>query len=288
MIKLPFLNKEFASKEETVKFLKENRKRLIDLKKSKDHETPTVKFQYSFEYQKTVTNKAEEEEIVSPQDADTIKVKVVMNTTNYLDSHFDVHLPGIWKKTIEQNAAKGFYHIQEHQTSKFDYIIAYPEDVKVYTEFKNWSELGYSFPGQTECLIFESIIRKDVNPLMFERYKKKRVREHSVGMRYMQIELAVYDPEDEKEMDFWNKYIGQIVNREVAEEYGFFWVVPEAKLREGSAVPFGSNDTTPTLEVEEKENTEDSDKSISNEPSPDIQQEPQTTQKFPPSSLLIY
>jgi len=40
-------------------------------------------------------------------------------------------------------------------------------------------------------------------------------------------------------MDFWNKYIAQVVNRDKAERYGFFWVVTEAILREGSSVLFG-------------------------------------------------
>jgi hypothetical protein len=31
-----------------------------------------------------------------------IKVKVVINTTNIIDSHNDCHIPNIWKKTLQE------------------------------------------------------------------------------------------------------------------------------------------------------------------------------------------
>jgi hypothetical protein len=50
-------------------------------------------------------------------------------------------------------------------------------------------------------------------------------------------------------MDFWNKYYKDIINKEFVDEYGFFWVVNEIKLLEVSAVLFGANELTPTLEI---------------------------------------
>ncbi|HPZ10702.1 MAG TPA: hypothetical protein PL110_21610, partial [Candidatus Eremiobacteraeota bacterium] len=43
----------------------------------------------------------------------------------------------------------------------------------------------------------------------------------------------------------------------VADERGYFWVVKEAKIIEGSAVVMGSNSATPTLENKEFEAVED-------------------------------
>ena len=66
---------------------------------------------------------------------------------------------------------------------------------------------------------------------MFEQYAKGYVKEHSVGMRYVSIQLCMnsenkYDI-DEKEN--WDKYIDKVANREDAENAGFFYAVTEAK-----------------------------------------------------------
>ena len=49
--------------------------------------------------------------------------------------------------------------------------------------------------------------------------------------------------------NYFQENKAKAANPEVAEEYGYFWVVGEAKDREGSAVVLGSNFVTPTLEV---------------------------------------
>jgi hypothetical protein len=55
------------------------------------------------------------------------------------------------------------------------------------------------------------------------------------------------------------------LNKNIADEYGFFWVVTEIKLLECSCVLFGANEITPTLEV--KHNTQhEPDESTQSEP----------------------
>lgn len=178
-------------------------------------------------------------------DTDPLKVKSVINTTNIIDRHMDAHMPGLWKKSIQEN--KMIMHIQEHKMS-FDSIISEGSDLKVMTKKMPWSELGFNFEGNTEALIFDSNVRKDRNSYMHGEYAKGHVKNHSVGMRYMQLVLAVNDPDFGAEFEAWEKYIDKVVNPEVAEDAGLFWVVKEAKLIEGSAVPIGSNWVTPTLE----------------------------------------
>ena len=94
------------------------------------------------------------------------------------------------------------------------------------------------------------------NEFMFNQYAKGYVKNHSVGMRYVKLELAINSESkwDVEEKEIWDKYIDDIANKEVAEERGYFWAVTEAKIIEGSAVPIGSNTITPTLEVEAKNN----------------------------------
>jgi hypothetical protein len=102
---------------------------------------------------------------------------------------------------------------------------------------------------------------------MFDQYTDGNVKEHSVGMRYVKLLLAINSDRqgDEEFKDNWDKYIDQVANRKAAEDQGYFWPILEAKIIEGSAVVKGSNSVTPTLEVSEtKDNNSNENKD--NEP----------------------
>ena len=176
---------------------------------------------------------------------DGLKVKSVINTTNIMDSHSDVHLPGLWKKSVSEN--KNLYLLQEHQMT-FSHIIS--DEVKASIMQTTFKDLGINLEGSTEALVFESILKSDRNPFMFSQYSKGFVKNHSVGMQYMKIDLAVNDSEWEKEFKLFNDTLPKIANKTEAEEQGYFFVVTEAKVMEGSAVPIGSNWATPTISVE--------------------------------------
>ena len=193
------------------------------------------------------TKSANKSESVSSEPISEIKVKAVINTTNFLDSHGDVHIPGIWNKSLKEN--NRIMHIQEHQSSSFDKIIASGDDLKASAETMTWKELGYNAIGTTQALVFESTVKESRNKYMFNQYKQGFVNNHSVGMRYVKMELAVNDEDYEKEKNFYDKYISQVINKEDAEQLGYFWVVTEAKVIEGSAVPMGSNPITPTTNI---------------------------------------
>lgn len=176
---------------------------------------------------------------------DEFTVKVVINTTNVLDSHGDVHIKGLWKKSIKEN--RRMMHVQEHKSNEFNKIIADGNDLKVFTKTMSFKELGFESEDKTEALIFQSNIKKSRNPFMHEQYAKGYVSNHSVGMRYVKMALCAKDERYEEEYANWNKYIGEVANKEDAEARGYFWAVTEAKAIEGSAVPVGSNAITPTL-----------------------------------------
>jgi hypothetical protein len=178
----------------------------------------------------------------------TIEVACVINTTNWMDSHQDVHLPGLWKKSLAD--ARLLYLLQEHSMT-FKGIIT--DEVKALTRKMTWRSLGLEVPGETEALIFNCTIPKDRNTFMFHEYRLKRVKNHSVGMSYVDLAMAINDEDYKEEFAVWNKYIGQIANPDVAEDYGYFWAIKEAKIIEGSAVPIGSNIITPTLDTNQKE-----------------------------------
>lgn len=214
-------------------------------------------------------------------ESDTIKAQLVINTTNIMDSHNDVHIPGIWKKTLQEK--KNPYLLQEHKMS-FQNIIS--DNVKAKILNTTFSELGIKkLEGSTQALVFNAEISKERNEYMFNQYAKGYVKEHSVGMRYVKIDLAVNDERYEDEFKVWKKYIDEVANKDLAESKGYFWAVTEAKLVEGSAVVMGSNYATPTMSLESKENIEAGATTSENEPG-QATQKPDDAEKVSAQILL--
>ena len=237
-----YLGKEFSTQKELFSFLVENKQRLIAQKKQSTKHADCVVFSLLAD-EKDNANKSNNP--IAASKLDEIKVKIVLNTTNLMDSHSDVHIPGLWSKTLSE--AKFLTHLQEHQM-KFDKIISDGNDLKSYTVKMPWLEVGEKYEGETEALIFESIIKRSRNEYMFKAYANGWVKNHSVGMGYVKIVMCINDKDYGAEFEAWEKYISFVANKERAEEKGYFWAVTEAKLYEGSAVPMGSNWATPTLE----------------------------------------
>ena len=243
-----FPDREFNSKEELFKALKENKPSLIALKKSTEKRADAVSYVNS-EISKINANK---EENGTQTEIDKLQVKVVINTTNFIDSHNDLHINGIWNRSVSNQ--KEFLHLQEHDRD-FDKVIS--DSAKGYVESVSWKSLGLPYNGKTEALIFDSLIEKKRNEFMFKQYANGWVKNHSVGMRYVKIDLAVNSESewDKDEKELWDKYYPVVANKEVADERGYFWVVSEAKVIEGSAVVMGSNSATPTLLVESNQDS---------------------------------
>jgi hypothetical protein len=126
------------------------------------------------------------------------------------------------------------------------------DELKASVKSYTWSELGFlDFKGSTEALVFDAVINSDRNEYMFEQYFKGRVKQHSVGMQYVNLYLCINSDEKyyREEKNNWDKYINEVVNKQDAIDLGYFWAVTEAKVVEGSAVLRGSNYATPTLSV---------------------------------------
>ena len=245
---------KFETKSELYEFLIEQKSTLIAQKMNITKHADGVGVSLEADRGITITNKAD-----PSSNEKEIKVKAVINTTNIMDSHKDVHIPGLWSKSLREN--KRIMHIQEHQSSSFDKIIASGEDLKASTKTMSWESLGFNAKGNTQALVFDSTVKASRNKYMFDLYKDGFVDNHSVGMRYVKISMAINSDDDAyiTEKAVWDKYYPEIANNKEADNTGYFWAVTEAKVIEGSAVPMGSNPITPTI-------------SIKNEPSKDTQQ----------------
>ncbi len=240
----------FKSKEDKFDWLAENCEELICEAKTQ------IKYADAFGGVEVVSDQfgsaekqlQNKESVASIEDASSIKVSAVINTTNLFDSHKDVHIPGLWNKSLKTYTR--VKHLQEH-SMRFKDVIADKDDLQVSTKEFTWEELGFDYHGKTQALVFDSNVRKDRNPYMFEQYAKGHVDNHSVGMQYVKVLFAMNSEKDEHAQYKinWDKYIDQVANKADAEKSGYMWIVLEAKAIEGSAVVNGSNFATPTQSV---------------------------------------
>lgn len=172
-----------------------------------------------------------------------LKRAIVANTYNWLDSHGDVHLSGLFAKSIQERA-KRIPHLHDHKFeigAKVGRPISFQE-----TSFK-WRALGWAKNGDTEVLLMESQIEKKLNEKVYDEYLADNIDQHSVSMQYVKIDLAVNDENYVNEYKTWQDVLPLLGNKAEAEDRGYFWAVREAKLIEVSAVLLGSNELTPTL-----------------------------------------
>ena len=217
-----------------IKELIERKSEIIALKKA---EIKTVKGGLSALIQGNVSKGLFENNETS------LKRTIIGNTYNWMDSHDDVHAKGVFTKSIKERGNQ-IFHLHDHEfklTSKIG------EPIRVYEDVVNWKDLGIEKAGETTALFLDSEILKDYNERIFAEYKNGKINQHSVGMQYVKIDLAVNDEEHEEEYKVWMDNIDQLGNREHAETKGYFWLVREAKLIEISAVLLGSNSLTPTI-----------------------------------------
>ncbi len=238
---------EFNSIQELHKHLIDNKKSIMMQRKSAIKEADSIPFvSVSFKGEEVVKSESVSEQL----DNGTINVKVVINTTNLIDSHMDMHVKGIWKKSLSDNNKK---KLLDNHSRRFEDVIS--SEAIASTKSMSWKSLGYPYEGNTEALIFDTTIYANRNEKMFVQYKNGWVDNHSVGMQYVNYELCVNSEEKwaAEEKAAWDKYYPMAVNKEVADEYGYFYAVTEAKVAEGSAVVFGSNYATPTLSVKSKD-----------------------------------
>jgi hypothetical protein len=228
----------FETKKELFSYLVKNKSELIALKKSAiKHSDPLTIENESFELKGI--SYANEDNISEG----SIKRVIIGNTYNWMDSHDDVHIPGLFAKSIKEN--KNIWHLHDHQqmiTAKVGIPISITDQPMA------WADLGVMKNGETNSLLLYSDIKRSYNQFIFDQYLTKQINQHSVGMVYVNLFMAINDPEYKDEYTNWNRYSPNVANIDKAINKGYFWAVTEAKLIEISAVLQGSNELTPTIE----------------------------------------
>lgn len=245
----------FASKSELFDYLRKNKELLKIEKKATFKEADGIGCFFVVKSETKTDIVKDISEAVEKIETGKLKVSIVINATNIVDSHLDLHLPNMWNKSVKENTM--IYFLQEHKR-EFTKIISYPEDVKAYLVNTTFNAIGYNLDATTQLLVFDATIDGEDNDYMLGRYKRNKVKNHSVGMMYVKIEFCMNSDSkwDVEEKENWDKYYPLVANKDYVDQYGYFWAVTEAKVIEGSAVPLGSNPATPTLNISEAKSTQ--------------------------------
>ncbi len=185
---------------------------------------------------------------------DIVHIKAAANTAWWCDLVMDVLIDDCWAKTIEERKG-AIPHLSDH-THKMEAIVG--DVTKIYSQQIKLKDLGLKgMSGSTQVLCMESDVQKSYNVKVFNLYKNKKVNQHSIGLQYTKILLCINNEDYKEEFANWNKYFSRIINKDFVTGVGYFYAVTEIKLLEVSAVLFGCNILTGTLETESKEQPED-------------------------------
>lgn len=253
--KYVWMEKAFKTQKELFRYLVEEKELILSQKKSiiKRAEGTLSMMIDTPETVELTANKAIKPLYENNKEAGLLKRTLVANTYWWMDSHSDVHIgrgdegdKAIFTESIKNRVSKVF-PIDQHNWSLDGRM---GKTINLYEAPISWRALGVGKTGMTEALFAEAEISKEKNERRYKDYLNNEIDQHSVGMRYIDIQLAVNDEENyPKEYALFQKYIHKIGNRQVAERKGYFFPVAEAMLMEYSAVIAGSNELTPTMGV---------------------------------------
>ncbi len=242
--KISEISGDFENKEDVFKALFESQDKIIDLKKSQTYKSVEKGsgILFDFETQKSFEI---EQGFIYP----------IVSSCNWFDSHKDVHFPGCFNKTIKEQAGKVKY-ILDHNLA-YDSVLAWAKDVEMFIENIELKQLNKTESGVVECLCFkiseEYIIRKDV---LASIKNKVEDFQNSIRMTYHKVKLGMKSDNKEHrvEREYYEKRISEIINKDEAEENGFFWGVEELGIyKEASLVVAGGSNSATSILVPAKE-----------------------------------
>jgi hypothetical protein len=244
--------KSFKSQKDLFRYLVEEKEEVLAQKKSiVKRAEGGLSMMLPVESLEQFTTKGIKPVYENDKEAGILKRTIVANTYWWMDSHSDVHLgrgddengKAVFTNTIK-NRVNRIFPTNQHDQSLDGKI---GKTLALYEAPVSWRALGVGKTGMTEALFADAQIEKERNEKRYKDYLNNEIDQHSVGMRYLDIQTAVNDKDYGKEYELFQKYIGKLGNRSAAERQGFFFPVAEAYLGEYSAVRDGSNELTPTL-----------------------------------------
>jgi len=270
-----FADKQFATKEDLFADLRKSYNDLIAFKKAD--------IQKSYLKGSSVTCRVlKESDNVKALNIDPAYYYIAVNTTWILDSHEDLHVDGIWNKSVKEQQGQN-YLVADHQLT-IDNTIVRKEHVEMLIVDMPFALLGQPYAGDTQVLVYKVAKDKVIHEKAKAWLESGDAIEASVRMQYVTILFAMdsNDPEDVTLKKNYDNYIGKIANKDEFEYIPYFFIIQEAKnVRESSLVVFGSNPVTGN--IKDNEPSKDTPENKTEKPNP---QERSTVSKLSISQLL--
>lgn len=252
-VKIP----DFSQKSELFAYLRANEKTLIQQKKSLPIKSDIFSWGCLPVNEKQIIK--EDGSLMSP---DEIEVNAIANLSGWCDSYMDVMMKDNWKKTIQDKSI--VYHLKNHDYETDSIVGKNPE---LYTKIFDLSYFGIqSDIEKAQALMMRSVVPKEYDKKTFLLYKDGQIKQHSIGLRYVNLYLCLNSDleEDAAYKKNWNKYYPEVINKEKVDNYGYFFAITESKILENSCVLFGANENTGVYSTSEKEQQPD-DESVEKE-----------------------
>lgn len=249
----------FATKEATFVYLRANEKTIISQKKSLPIKSDIFNWGCL-----PVNKKSKVKEDGTMLGPDEIQVDAIANLSGWCDSYMDVMIKDNWNKTISDKAI--VYHLKNHEYSTDDIVGKNPE---LYTKMFPMEYFGIkSDVVKAQALMMRSIVPKDYDKKTYLLYKDEQIKQHSIGLRYIQIVLCL-DSTLEEDVTYkknWDKYYSIVINKDVVDTYHYFFAVIESQILENSCVLFGANENTGVYATSKNKNQADVESPGDDEP----------------------
>lgn len=240
-----FPKKEFSTKEELFAKMRKSYQDLISFKRADIQKSCDKGLSVKCHILK-------ESDSVKSLKIDPAYYYIAVNTTWILDSHEDLHIDGIWNKSVKEQQGQN-YLVCDHELTIEDTIVR-KEYVEMMIVDLPFALLGKSYSGDTQALVYKVPKDKVIHEKAKEWLDSGDDIEASVRMQYVTILFAMdsNDPEDATLKKNYDNYIGKIANKDDFEYIPYFFIIQEAKnVRESSLVLFGSNPVTGNIKDNE-------------------------------------
>ncbi len=109
---------------------------------------------------------------------------IAVNTTGILDSHEDLHINGIWNKSVKEQQGQN-YLVADHELT-IENTIVRKEYVEMIVADMPFAMLGKEYLGDTQALIYKFPKDKVINAKAKEWLESGDAIEASVRMQYVQ------------------------------------------------------------------------------------------------------
>lgn len=227
----------YATKAETFAYLRKNVSNIIAQKKSLPIKSDI--FDWGCLPVNTKSTIKEDGSLLGP---DEIEVNAIANLSGWCDSYMDVMIKDNWNKTISDKSI--VYHLKNHEYSTDDIVGKNPE---LYTKMMPMEYFGIKSDVQkAQALLMRSVVPKSYDSKTFLLYQDDQIKQHSIGLRYIQIVLCLDSniEEDAVYKKNWDKYYPIVINKQLVDTYHYFFAVIESQILENSCVLFGANQNT--------------------------------------------